>query len=70
MRNEEEKKGEIKMNDCVWCFMFCDCERKCDKYLSANSPEGEKLIMDYQKDIDVALEPVKQKWQETFQNGR
>jgi len=57
------------MNDCIWCLIFCDCELKCDKYLSINSPKGEEIMTSYQNDIDKALKPVKLRWQEMQQEG-
>jgi hypothetical protein len=57
------------MNDCVWGMMFCYCELKCDKYLSANCEKGQEVLTNYQNDIDKALKPVKLRWQEMQQEG-
>jgi hypothetical protein len=34
-----------------------------------NSPEGEKIMTNYQNDIDKAIRPVKLRWQEIQQEG-
>jgi hypothetical protein len=54
------------MNDCVWCFIFCECNSKCERYLSANCQEGSEFLRQYEKEIDEAIEPVKKKYQEKF----
>ena len=57
------------MNDCIW-FMFdiCDCDGQCLNYLSINSNEGQKMHNEYQKDIDEALIPVREKFKEKYFN--
>ena len=50
------------MNDCIWSFIFCECEHKCEKYLSANLEKGREMLDAYEKDIAEVIEPVKFKW--------
>jgi hypothetical protein len=63
------------LNDCVWVFIFCgsDCQQ-CDKYLSANSEEGERMLLQYQKEISAVTKPVidkwRVKWESITHNGR
>ena len=52
------------MNDCFWCCTcVCECDSCiCDKYISMNSEQGNKLEEEYRKDVDKALEPVREMW--------
>lgn len=54
------------MNYCVWAFIFCECEYKCDRYLSANCEEGYKIIEEYDKEVNEVVEPIRKKYQERF----
>lgn len=56
------------MNDCIWSWiMICECENgRCDRYLSVNSQEGNEIKNQYDKDVQEALVPVREKYKERF----
>lgn len=61
------------MNDCFWCFICrLSCASKgcykCSKYISVNSDEGAKLLQQYGQEVEEALQPVREKWEEKM-NG-
>jgi F0F1-type ATP synthase membrane subunit b/b' len=60
------------MNDCIFIwFGGCDgCEMgKCDKYLSANSEEGSRLLEEYQAEVEEVLKPIKEKFKTRIENA-
>lgn len=60
------------MNDCFWYqICACDCEYgQCFKYLSINSDKGNKLSEQYQKEIDIVTNPVKERYKRIFNHDR
>ena len=53
------------MNDCIWCFIeICYGEkcRSCKDYISVNCDLGDQMREAYQRDVDKALEPVREEW--------
>jgi len=56
------------MNDCLW-FMICICEcenGRCDKYLSVNGDKGQEIAGQYDKDVEKALEPVRENYKQKY----
>ena len=54
------------MNDCIWGFIFCECEGICKKYLSANTGRGLKIYEQHRSEVEEALKPVIEKRKEEF----
>lgn len=57
------------MNDCFWYSIgVCDGDGKCncEKYISMNSKVGESVRIGYQKEIDNAINPIREAWQHEF----
>ena len=53
------------MNDCFW-FGICVCKVDeccdCKQYISINCELGDQMREAYQRDVDKALEPVREEW--------
>lgn len=57
------------MNDCVWGFIFCEGNcGDCQKYISANSNNGEMMLKKYDAEVEEALEPLINKYKDEFKN--
>lgn len=58
----------MKLNSCVWNYA-CICRENCNcsKYIDVNSKEGGKILVAYTQEVNKAIEPVIEKWKETFQ---
>ena len=56
------------MENCVWLYI-CTCNNKCNcnKYIDVNSETGKKILTAYTQEVNKAIEPVIEKWKETFQ---
>ena len=55
------------MNDCLWYSIgICECGGKCNRYLSLNSKDGNEIAQQYDKDVEEALEHVREKYKERF----
>jgi hypothetical protein len=57
------------MNDCVWAWV-CACDFEsccCDAYCSINTARGADLADQYDKEVAVALEPIKAKYKAMFE---
>lgn len=53
------------MNDCIWYWIYvCDADEcnGCKQHISANCKLGEAMCEAYEKDVNKALEPVREKW--------
>ena len=56
------------MWNCLWfAIEVCECENKCDKYVSINSDEGFNLIQLWGDKIDEVLGPLRKEFAK--QNG-
>ena len=53
------------MNDCIWYWIDV-CEnyecRECKEYISEHCKVGEEMREAYERDVDRALEPVREEW--------
>lgn len=53
------------MNDCIW-FWVCACNadecHDCKQYISISCEMGKQMREAYQREIDKALEPVREEW--------
>lgn len=53
------------MNDCMWSWV-CVCDGgkcgQCKKYCSVSDSENNYILKQYNKDLEAALEPVREKW--------
>lgn len=53
------------MNDCIWWWIYV-CEghecRGCKDYISEHCELGEQMLDAYNRDVDRALEPVREEW--------
>ena len=53
------------MNDCIW-DCTCVCEGVgcfgCKDYISVNSDMGNQMLEAYERDVEVALRPVRDEW--------
>lgn len=53
------------MNDCIWFWVYaCNADecRDCKQYISVNCELGNQMREAYQRDVDKALEPVREEW--------
>lgn len=57
------------MNDCVWAYIgVCECdEYKCERFVSANSGDGEEIITQYGREVEEELKPLKEKWEKIME---
>jgi len=61
------------MNDCVFggfldlCDGPCEC---CGRYISANSEQGDRLVMLWDRAVEDELRPLKGLWKEMLLDGR
>ena len=50
------------MNDCIWVYIVrCEEGCKCCGYRSMDSKEGIEIMEAYEKDIQEAIKPIKEK---------
>ena len=53
------------MNDCFWCWVEV-CEEcnfgKCFDFISVHCDLGGQMLEAYKRDVEKALEPVREKW--------
>lgn len=56
------------MNDCFWYSIgACDGGNcNCEKYISINSIGGDIIRTIYQKEIDNAINPIREDWKNKF----
>ena len=51
------------MNDCFFSWLGCeDGCAGCKFYLSANSDEGEKVLRQYESEIEAVVNPIAASW--------
>ena len=56
------------MNDCLW-YWICVCDSgkcRCDKYLSVNEEEGNKIKTEYEEAIEKAIVPVREEFKKKY----
>lgn len=49
------------MNDCLYCLIYGDGEHP-GECLSINSKEGREKYDEYDKEIDIEIDKVRDKW--------
>ena len=55
------------MSDCFWNLIgACEDRCKCAKYLSFNSDEGRVMEEKYSRDIEQAIQPIKDEYKRIF----